>query len=176
VPSGLSSLGQLERRLDLVRRPVHRRRAGRARLRHALSPDGETTVARRPARFGRGRAPSGRHLRFLARRIATTGAVPSRSSSSPRSRPSFDELYGAPPEDFVRALSRSPIRNPPQRPGAAAEAAGQVEAAARIKQLRKPTVPLWAVNQLGATSPRTRSGRSSNAGDRLRAASKQPPR
>ena len=56
----------------------------------------------------------------------------------------LDNLYAALPADFTG------VRNDlAQR----LKQAGQVEAAARVKQLRKPTVALWAVNQLARRHP-----------------------
>jgi hypothetical protein len=56
----------------------------------------------------------------------------------------LDNLYAAVPADFTRARNDLAQR---------LKEAGQVEAAAGIKQLRKPTVPLWAVNQLARRHP-----------------------
>ena len=56
----------------------------------------------------------------------------------------LDNLYAAPPTDFTRARNDLAQR---------LKQAGQVEAAAGVKQLRKPTVPLWAVNQLARRHP-----------------------
>ena len=56
----------------------------------------------------------------------------------------LDDLYAAPPTDFTRARNDLAQR---------LKQAGQVEAAAGVKQLRKPTVPLWAVNQLARRHP-----------------------
>lgn len=56
----------------------------------------------------------------------------------------LDSLYAAPPADFTRARNDLAQR---------LKQAGQVEAAAAVKQLRKPTVPLWAVNQLARRHP-----------------------
>lgn len=51
----------------------------------------------------------------------------------------LDELYGVPPEDFTRTRNER---------AAQAKASGDRELAARIQQLRKPTVSAWAVNML----------------------------
>lgn len=51
----------------------------------------------------------------------------------------LDDLYALPPEDFIRARNDLAQR---------LKQAGQVDDAASVKQLRKPTVALWAVNQL----------------------------
>lgn len=56
----------------------------------------------------------------------------------------LDNLYAAPPTDFIRTRNDLAKR---------LTQAGQVEAAAGVKQLRKPTVPLWAVNQLARRHP-----------------------
>jgi hypothetical protein len=55
-----------------------------------------------------------------------------------------DRLYGLPLEEFVRA-----------RNGLAARLrkAGKTDAAAEIATLRKPSAPLWAINQLARTDP-----------------------
>ena len=72
----------------------------------------------------------------------------------------LDELYAAPPENFIRARNDLAQR---------LKQAGQVDVAARVKQLRKPTVPLWAVNQL-ARRHHDEVRALLDAGDRLRAA------
>ena len=56
----------------------------------------------------------------------------------------LDNLYAALPADFTRARNDLAQR---------LKQAGQVEAAERVKQLRKPTVTLWAVNQLARRHP-----------------------
>jgi hypothetical protein len=56
----------------------------------------------------------------------------------------LDELYAGPPESFIRARNDLAQR---------LKQAGQIDGAARVKQLRKPTVPLWAVNQLARRYP-----------------------
>ena len=56
----------------------------------------------------------------------------------------LDNLYSALPADFTRARNDLAQR---------LKQAGQAEAAARVKQLRKPTVALWAVNQLARRHP-----------------------
>jgi hypothetical protein len=53
--------------------------------------------------------------------------------------PGVDELYGLAPEDFVEARDSLARR---------LRSDGQREAAAAVKQLRRPTVAAWAVNQL----------------------------
>src|SRR5207244_9772120 len=78
----------------------------------------------------------------------------------------LDELYAAPPENFIRTRNDLAQR---------LKQAGQVDVAARVKQLRKPTVPLWAVNQL-ARRHRDEVRELLDAGDRLRAAQQAAPR
>ena len=56
----------------------------------------------------------------------------------------LDNLYAAPPAEFTGTRNDLAQR---------LKQAGQVEAAASVKQLRKPTVPLWAVNQLARRHP-----------------------
>ena len=72
----------------------------------------------------------------------------------------LDDLYALPAEDFTRARNDLAQR---------LKQAGQADAGARVKQLRKPTVPLWAVNQL-ARRHREEVRALLDAGDRLRAA------
>jgi hypothetical protein len=56
----------------------------------------------------------------------------------------LDDLYAGPPESFIRTRNDLAQR---------LKQAGQIDEAARVKQLRKPTVPLWAVNQLARRYP-----------------------
>ena len=72
----------------------------------------------------------------------------------------LDSLYAAPPADFTSARNDLAQR---------LKQAGQVEAAAAVKQLRKPTVPLWAVNQLARRHPEEVRALL-DAGERLRVA------
>jgi len=72
----------------------------------------------------------------------------------------LDDLYAAPPENFIRARNDLAQR---------LKQAGQIDGAARVKQLRKPTVPLWAVNQLARRYP-DEVRALLEAGDRLRVA------
>ena len=72
----------------------------------------------------------------------------------------LDNLYAALPADFTRARNDLAQR---------LKQAGQIEDAARIKQLRKPTVALWAVNQLARRHPEDVRALL-NAGERLRVA------
>ena len=65
-----------------------------------------------------------------------------------------------PPEDFTRARNDLAQR---------LKKAGQGDAAATVKQLRKPTVPLWALNQLARRYPEEIRALL-EAGDQLRAA------
>jgi G:T/U-mismatch repair DNA glycosylase len=70
--------------------------------------------------------------------------VPKPLAVVPELEAELDNLYAAPPTDFTRARNDLAQR---------LKQAGQVEAAAGVKQLRKPTVPLWAVNQLARRHP-----------------------
>jgi hypothetical protein len=75
----------------------------------------------------------------------------------------LDDLYAAPPEDFTSARNDLARR---------LKQAGQNAVAARVKELRKPTVALWAVNQLARANPKGVRALL-DAGDRLRAAQQQ---
>jgi hypothetical protein len=57
----------------------------------------------------------------------------------------LDELYALPPADFTRARNDLAQR---------LKQAGQSAISARVKELRKPTVPIWAVNQLSRRHPK----------------------
>jgi hypothetical protein len=70
--------------------------------------------------------------------------VPKPLTVVPELEAELDGLYALLPADFT--LARNDLA---QR----LKQAGQVEAAAGVKQLRKPTVPLWAVNQLARRHP-----------------------
>lgn len=72
----------------------------------------------------------------------------------------LDDLYALLPADFTRARNDLVQR---------LKQAGQADAAAGVKQLRKPTVPLWAVNQLARRHP-DEVRALLDAGDQLRAA------
>ena len=72
----------------------------------------------------------------------------------------LDDLYATPPASFTTARNDLAQR---------LKQAGQVDAAARVKQLRKPTVALWAVNQLARRHP-DEVRALLDAGDRLRVA------
>jgi hypothetical protein len=86
--------------------------------------------------------------------------VPKPLAAVPELEAELDDLYALLPADFI------PARNDlAQR----LKQAGQVEAAARVKQLRKPTVALWAVNQLARRHP-DEVRALLDAGSRLRAA------
>jgi hypothetical protein len=65
--------------------------------------------------------------------------VPKPLAVVPELEAELDDLYALPPEDFTQARNDLAQR---------LKQAGQVEDAASVKQLRKPTVALWAVNQL----------------------------
>jgi hypothetical protein len=70
--------------------------------------------------------------------------VPKPLAVVPELEAELDNLYAALPADFTRARNDLAQR---------LKQAGQIEDAARIKQLRKPTVALWAVNQLARRHP-----------------------
>jgi G:T/U-mismatch repair DNA glycosylase len=70
--------------------------------------------------------------------------VPKPLAVVPELEAELDNLYAAPPADFTGTRNDLAQR---------LKQAGQVEAAAGVKQLRKPTVPLWAVNQLARRYP-----------------------
>jgi hypothetical protein len=70
--------------------------------------------------------------------------VPKPLAAVPELETELDSLYAALPADFTRARNDLAQR---------LKQAGQVEAAAGVKQLRKPTVALWAVNQLARRHP-----------------------
>jgi hypothetical protein len=72
----------------------------------------------------------------------------------------LDALYALTPGEFTAARNDLARR---------LKQAGQDEAADRVKNLRKPTVPLWAVNQLARRNPKGIAALL-EAGDRLRAA------
>jgi hypothetical protein len=70
--------------------------------------------------------------------------VPKPLAAVPELEAELDDLYALLPADFIAARNDLAQR---------LKQAGQVEAAARVKQLRKPTVALWAVNQLARRHP-----------------------
>jgi hypothetical protein len=70
--------------------------------------------------------------------------VPKPLAVVPELEAELDNLYAAPPADFTGTRNDLAQR---------LKQAGQVEDAAAVKQLRKPTVPLWAVNQLARRHP-----------------------
>ena len=72
----------------------------------------------------------------------------------------LDSLYAAPPADFTSTRNDLAQR---------LKQAGQAEDAAAVKQLRKPTVPLWAINQLARRYPEDVRALL-DAGERLRVA------
>jgi hypothetical protein len=86
--------------------------------------------------------------------------VPKPLTVVPELEAELDGLYALLPADFTRARNDLAQR---------LKQAGQVDAAARVKQLRKPTVPLWAVNQLARRHP-DEVRALLEAGSRLRAA------
>ena len=75
----------------------------------------------------------------------------------------LDDLYGLPPEDFVAARNDLAAR---------LRKAGQAEAAEGVRALRKPSVAVWAVNQL-ARGQRKEISALIEAGERLRRAQKE---
>jgi hypothetical protein len=75
----------------------------------------------------------------------------------------LDELYGLAPAEFTRARNDL-VRRLKQ--------AGQSDAAAQVQGLRKPTVPLWAVNQLARRHPKEVEALL-EAGEQLRSAQEQ---
>lgn len=75
----------------------------------------------------------------------------------------LDELYGLPPTEFTRARNDLARR---------LKQAGQSAIAARVKELRKPTIPLWAVNQLARRHPKDVEALL-EAGERLRKAQEE---
>jgi hypothetical protein len=86
--------------------------------------------------------------------------VPKPLAVVPELEAELDDLYAMPPGSFTD--SRNDLA---QR----LKQAGQADAAARVKQLRKPTVTLWAVNQLARRHP-DEVRALLDAGDRLRVA------
>jgi hypothetical protein len=86
--------------------------------------------------------------------------VPKPLSVVPELEAELDHLYASLPEDFTRARNDLAQR---------LKQAGQADAAARVRQLRKPTVPLWAVNQLARQHP-DEVRALLDAGERLRVA------
>ena len=86
--------------------------------------------------------------------------MPKPLAAVPELEAELDDLYALPPADFTGARNDLARR---------LKQAGQADAAARVKQLRKPTVPLWAVNQLARLHP-DEVRALLDAGSRLRAA------
>src|SRR5438093_6395004 len=78
----------------------------------------------------------------------------------PRVEDVLAELAAAPPSAFTRARDALVAR---------LAKLGQAEAAARVKAVRRPTAPLWAVNRL-AREERESVERLIAAADRMRAA------
>jgi hypothetical protein len=62
----------------------------------------------------------------------------------PDLEPELDSLYTLPPADFTAARNDLARR---------LKQAGRDDAAAEVKQLRKPTVPVWTINQLARSHP-----------------------
>src|SRR5687768_7611745 len=72
----------------------------------------------------------------------------------------LDGLYGLPPDEFTSARDRL---------AAELQEQGERDAAARLKKLRKPTLPAWAVNQL-VRKHRSEVQELLSVGDEVRAA------
>lgn len=72
----------------------------------------------------------------------------------------LDELFGVPLDEFTAARNELAGR---------LKSAGQAEAAEQVRALRKPSVPVWAVNQLARREPDA-VGRAVEAGQQLRQA------
>jgi hypothetical protein len=72
----------------------------------------------------------------------------------------LDALFGLPPGEFTSARNDLVKR---------LKAAGQADAGAEVGALRKPTVPVWAVNQLAREDPKG-VGALLSAGEQLRSA------
>lgn len=68
----------------------------------------------------------------------------SRLAVVPELERELDELYARPLDEFTNARNELVRR---------LRSAGQAEAAERVKALKKPSVPLWAVNQLARRHP-----------------------
>lgn len=75
----------------------------------------------------------------------------------------LDALYALPPDEFTSARNDLARR---------LKQAGQDDAEARVKSLRKPTMPVWAVNQLARRNPEGIEALLA-AGARLRAAQEE---
>ena len=75
----------------------------------------------------------------------------------------LDDLYALPPAEFTASRNDLARR---------LKEAGRGDAAAEVKQLRKPTVPVWAVNQL-ARKNQDEVDALVEAGEQLRAAQKE---
>jgi hypothetical protein len=75
----------------------------------------------------------------------------------------LDDLYGLPPSEFTAARNDLARR---------LKQAGQSAISARIKELRKPTVPIWTVNQLARRNPKDVQALL-EAGEQLRSAQEQ---
>jgi hypothetical protein len=69
----------------------------------------------------------------------------------------LEQLYGVAPEEFIAARNDLATR---------LRKAGQAEASERVGGLRKPSLPVWAVNQLARRHPRDVAGLL-DAGERL---------
>ena len=72
----------------------------------------------------------------------------------------LEQLFGLPLDQFTAARNELASR---------LKSAGQTDAAERVRELRKPSVPAWAVNQLARREPEA-VGRLVESGERLRKA------
>jgi hypothetical protein len=72
-----------------------------------------------------------------------------RLASVPDLEAELDDLYGRPLDAFTAARNDLASR---------LRAAGQDDAAARVAELRKPSLPVWLVNQLARSEPRRLAG------------------
>jgi hypothetical protein len=70
--------------------------------------------------------------------------VPRALAAVPDLEQELNRLYGLPPEEFTGARNDLAAR---------LRKAGQAEAAEQVRALRKPSVPVWAVNQLARLHP-----------------------
>jgi hypothetical protein len=86
--------------------------------------------------------------------------VPKPLAVVPELEAELDALYALPPAEFTAARNDLARR---------LKDAGQTDASAQVKSLRKPTVPLWAVNQLARHNQKGIDALLT-AGERLRAA------
>src|SRR4051795_5167544 len=124
--------------MDLVRRPGGRRRPRGARVRVPLLAARAPARPGRPAGVRRDRAAPRRDVRHLAL-APSYNTVMARLAIVPELETELDRLYELPLDEFT------PPRN---ELAARLKKAGQGDAAARVKELKKPTVAVWTANQL----------------------------